>query len=45
MIDSILTNTVLPAISEEFLTRMLEGRGASRVHVGVAEGNFAYRFE
>ncbi len=45
MIDSILTNTVLPAISEEFLTRMLEGRGASRVHVGVADGNFAYRFE
>jgi type VI secretion system protein VasG len=45
MIDSILTNTVLPAISEEFLTRMLEGQGASRVHVGVVDGNFAYQFE
>jgi len=45
MIDSILTNTVLPAISEEFLTRMLGGQGASRVHVGVADGTFAYQFE
>ena len=26
MIDAILTNTVLPRISEEFLTRMMQGR-------------------
>lgn len=45
MIDSILTNTVLPAISEELLNRMLAGRAASRVHVGVADGSFAYRFD
>ena len=26
MIDAILTNTILPRISEEYLTRMVEGR-------------------
>jgi len=45
MIDSILTNTVLPAISQEFLTRMLDGRPVSRVHVALDNGDFAYRFE
>jgi type VI secretion system protein VasG len=45
MIDSILTNTVLPAISQEFLTRTIEGRPASRVHVALENGDFAYRFE
>jgi type VI secretion system protein VasG len=45
MIDAILTNTVLPAISQEFLTRMLEGRPASRVHIALDDGNFAYHFE
>jgi len=45
MVDSILTNTVLPAISQEFLTRTIEGRPASRVHVALENGDFAYRFE
>ena len=45
MIDSILTNTVLPRISGEFLTRMVEGKPAVRVHVNVADGEFAYSFE
>ncbi|HEY6866091.1 MAG TPA: type VI secretion system ATPase TssH, partial [Candidatus Eisenbacteria bacterium] len=31
MIDAILTNTVLPAISEEFLKRMMEGKAVARV--------------
>ncbi len=45
MIDAILTNTVLPAISHEFLTRMMEGRPVARVHVSVADGEFAYAFD
>ena len=44
MIDAILTNTMLPDISKEFLNRMLEGKPIERVNVGVAEGNFAYTF-
>jgi type VI secretion system protein VasG len=45
MIDAILTNTVLPAISEEFLKRMMEGKPLSRVNVSVAGGDFEYSFE
>jgi type VI secretion system protein VasG len=44
MIDAILTNTMLPDISREFLTRMMEGRAAERVQVGVEGGTFAYNF-
>ena len=45
MIDAILTNTMLPAISGAFLTRLLEGGQIARVHVGVADGEFTYAFE
>jgi type VI secretion system protein VasG len=45
MIDAILTNTVLPKISQEFLQRMMEGKPIQRVHVSVAEGDFRYGFE
>lgn len=45
MIDAILTNTMLPRISSEFLTRMLEGRPVQRVHVCVEEEDFQYEFE
>jgi type VI secretion system protein VasG len=45
MIDAILTNTVLPKISSEFLTRMVEGKPVERVHVGVEGGEFSYGFE
>jgi len=44
MIDAILTNTMLPAISTEFLTRMMEGKEIERVHVSVADGEFMYGF-
>jgi len=44
MIDSILTNTVLPRISEEILTRMMDGSPIERVHVGVKEGEFDYAY-
>ncbi len=45
MIDAILTNTVLPAISEEILNRMIEGQGIDKVEVSVADGEFAYAFD
>jgi type VI secretion system protein VasG len=44
MIDAILTNTMLPDISREFLTRMMEGQPIAGVSVGVGEGNFSYTF-
>ncbi len=44
MIDAILTNTMLPDISREFLTRMMEGKPIERVRVGVDNGNFTYQF-
>jgi type VI secretion system protein VasG len=44
MIDAILTNTVLPKISEEFLTKMIEGKLVERVHVSVIDGEFDYAF-
>jgi type VI secretion system protein VasG len=44
MIDAILTNTMLPEISREFLTRMMEGKPIERVNVGVKDGDFSYEF-
>ncbi|MHC5005000.1 MAG: type VI secretion system ATPase TssH, partial [Planctomycetota bacterium] len=45
MIDAILTNTVLPRISEEFLRRAMEGRAMSRVNVCTKDEEFDYRFD
>jgi type VI secretion system protein VasG len=45
MIDAILTNTVLPAISHEFLTRTMAGLTLNGVRLAVSEGDFEYRFE
>jgi len=45
MIDSILTNSMLPEISRELLTRRLEGREIECVAVDVADERFTYRFE
>ncbi len=45
MIDAILTNTMLPDISREFLTRTMEGRPITRVGVSVADGEFSYGFD
>jgi len=45
MIDAILTNTVLPRISEEFLRRMVEGQPVARVRVGASGREFGYTFE
>ncbi|ASV38003.1 ClpV1 family T6SS ATPase [Pseudomonas sp. NS1(2017)] len=44
MIDAILTNSMLPAISTEFLNRLLQGTPATQVQVRVENGEFAYAF-
>jgi type VI secretion system protein VasG len=44
MVDAILTNTVLPAISREFLTRTMAGQTLSGVRLGVSNGDFEYQF-
>jgi type VI secretion system protein VasG len=45
MIDAILTNTVLPAVSREFLTRMMAGSPLQGITLGVSGGDFTYGFE
>jgi type VI secretion system protein VasG len=45
MIDAILTNTVLPRISQEMLGRLMQRRQPTRVAVGVKDGDFSYAFE
>jgi type VI secretion system protein VasG len=44
MIDAILTNTMLPDISREFLNRMMEGKEIGAVSVDAVNGEFAYNF-
>jgi type VI secretion system protein VasG len=44
VVDAILTHTLLPEISSEILTRMMEGQALSRIHVGVEEDGFTYTF-
>ena len=45
MVDAILTNTLLPEISQELLTRLMESKTAKRVHVGVKDSEFTYSFD
>ncbi|MFK2903675.1 type VI secretion system ATPase TssH [Dyella ginsengisoli] len=44
MIDAILTNSMLPDISREFLNRMIDGKPIERASVGVKDGEFSYAF-
>lgn len=44
MIDAILTNTMLPDVSREFLNRMMEGKPIERVRVSVEDNEFRYGF-
>lgn len=45
MIDAILTNSMLPAISREMLKRLISGTKINRVHVMVEDGEFGYSFD
>lgn len=44
MVDAILSHTLLPEISREILSRMMEGKALTRIHVGVKDDGFAYAF-
>ena len=44
MIDAILTQTLLPEISREFLMKAIEGLKMASVEVGVADAAFSYNF-
>ncbi|WP_415233574.1 type VI secretion system ATPase TssH [Pseudorhodobacter sp.] len=45
MIDAIVTNTMLPDISAEFLRRMMTGGEVRKVAIDAADGEFTYSFE
>ncbi|GAA6199790.1 type VI secretion system ATPase TssH [Aquicoccus sp. SU-CL01552] len=45
MIDAIVTNTMLPDISAEFLRRMMEGDAVAKVEIDVTDGDFTYAFD
>jgi type VI secretion system protein VasG len=45
MIDNIITNTLLPALSREFLNRSLAGQELTQARVSIEDGNFAYGWE
>ena len=45
VVDAILTNTVLPVISQEFLTKMMSGELFSAIRISVKESEFNYQFE
>jgi type VI secretion system protein VasG len=44
MVDAILTQTLLPEISQELLNRLMEGVRAEKVQVGVKDGSFTYDY-
>ncbi|MCA9289519.1 MAG: AAA family ATPase, partial [Phycisphaerales bacterium] len=44
MVDAILTNTMLPAISKHFLEQMLDGQVIERVKVTTEDNDFRYTF-
>ncbi|MAY87794.1 MAG: type VI secretion system ATPase TssH [Pseudooceanicola sp.] len=45
MIDAIVTNTMLPEISSEFLRRLMEGKEIGKVVIDVTDGDFTYAFD
>jgi type VI secretion system protein VasG len=45
MVDAILTHTVLPEMSREFLLRMVGGQPVSAVKISVRDGDFSYEFQ
>jgi type VI secretion system protein VasG len=45
VVDAILTNTVLPRISREYLTRVTNGQAITKVELSVKDGDFDYAFD
>ncbi len=44
MVDAMITNTMLPEIGRELLTRLAEGSPVTKVDIAVKDGNFQYTF-
>jgi type VI secretion system protein VasG len=44
MIDAIVTNTMLPKISLEYLNRLADGKPLNAIHIGTENGDFGYQF-
>ncbi|CAN0067377.1 unnamed protein product [Pylaiella littoralis] len=45
MIDAIVTNSMLPDISSEFLRRMMEGKSVEKVAIDAKDSDFVYSFD
>ena len=45
MVDAMITNTLLPEVGREFLTRLASGSDIKRVHVTTKDSNFAFAFD
>jgi type VI secretion system protein VasG len=45
VVDAILTNTVLPRVSLEYLQRLSGGEALKAVRLSVRDGDFSYGFE
>src|SRR2546427_3055352 len=45
VLDALITNTMLPEIGREFLSRLASGNEIKRVHVAAKDGNFAFAFD
>jgi len=45
MVDALITNSLLPEIGREFLTRLMNGSAISRVHVTADKDNFGFAFD
>ena len=44
MIDNIITNSILPDLSRQVLSRMVSGQALSDVRIEIKDGSFAYDF-
>ncbi|MBN1766853.1 MAG: type VI secretion system ATPase TssH [Sedimentisphaerales bacterium] len=44
MVDAILTHSLLPTVSQEYLNRLIEGQEIRKVHVQVDGADFKYEF-
>jgi len=44
VVDALLTHTVLPQISTQYLNTVIGGGEIARVHISVADGEFHYDF-
>lgn len=45
LVDAMITNSMLPEIGREFLSRLASGAALNRVHIGAANGNFSYAYD